>query len=189
MCIWKCCVFVEKHEQKGRSHNKFKGANEEFRSCSSARRNHFQRWQGPDQGGTTDHPRGLRRKVLTSCEKTPYLDRGDDDLKMTQIKGAKSKMPRWAAGRKTSPNRPRKGLGWPARSDRPKDFLWRFSPPFDLVAPRSFNSSLLRLPPHPIILPTPSTRKPPPQGRELESSSEGSTPAEGRKQEDSKPMA
>jgi hypothetical protein len=47
---------------------------------------------GKDQGGTTDHPRGLRRKVWTSYEKTPYLDPGDDDLKMTQIKGGKSKM-------------------------------------------------------------------------------------------------
>ena len=47
---------------------------------------------GKDQGATTDHPRGLRRKDQTSCEKTPYLDRGDDDLKMTQIKGAKCKM-------------------------------------------------------------------------------------------------
>jgi hypothetical protein len=45
-----------------------------------------------DQGGTIDHPRELRHKVRTSYEKTPYLDRGDDDLKMTQIKGAKSKM-------------------------------------------------------------------------------------------------
>jgi hypothetical protein len=49
---------------------------------------------GKDKGTMTDHPRGLRRKVRTSCEKTSYLDRGDDDLKMTQIKGAKSKMPR-----------------------------------------------------------------------------------------------
>jgi hypothetical protein len=49
---------------------------------------------GKDQGGTTDHPRGLRRKVRASYEKTRYLDRGDDDLKMTQIKGEKSKMPR-----------------------------------------------------------------------------------------------
>ena len=49
---------------------------------------------GKDQGATTDHPRGLRRKVWTSYEKTPYLDRGDDDLKMTQMKGAKCKMPR-----------------------------------------------------------------------------------------------
>jgi hypothetical protein len=49
---------------------------------------------GKDQGGTMDHPRGLRRKVRTSYEKTPYLDRGHDNLKMTQIKGAKSKMPR-----------------------------------------------------------------------------------------------
>jgi hypothetical protein len=38
---------------------------------------------GKDQGGTMDHPRGLRRKVRTSYEKTRYLDRGDDDLKMT----------------------------------------------------------------------------------------------------------
>jgi hypothetical protein len=47
-----------------------------------------------DQGGMTDHPRGQRCKVRTSYEKTPYLDRGDDDLKLTQIKGEKSKMPR-----------------------------------------------------------------------------------------------
>jgi hypothetical protein len=47
---------------------------------------------GKDQGGTMDHPRGLRRKVQTSYKKTPYIDHGDDDLKMTQIKGAKSKM-------------------------------------------------------------------------------------------------
>jgi hypothetical protein len=47
---------------------------------------------GKDQGGMTDHPRGLGSEVPTSYEKTPYLDRGDDDLKMTQIKGAKSKM-------------------------------------------------------------------------------------------------
>jgi hypothetical protein len=44
---------------------------------------------GKDQGGTMDHPRGLRGKVRTSCEKTPYLDRGDDDLKITEIKGGK----------------------------------------------------------------------------------------------------
>jgi hypothetical protein len=54
MCIWKYYVFVGKHGQKGRSHNKFKGENEEFRSCSSARRNHFK--GGKDQGGMTDHP-------------------------------------------------------------------------------------------------------------------------------------
>jgi hypothetical protein len=48
---------------------------------------------GKDKGAMTDHPQGLRRKVRTSCEKTPYLDRGDDDFKMTKIKGEKSKMP------------------------------------------------------------------------------------------------
>jgi hypothetical protein len=48
---------------------------------------------GKDQGGTTNHSRRLRRKVQTSYKKTLYLDRGDDDLKMTQIKEEKSKMP------------------------------------------------------------------------------------------------
>jgi hypothetical protein len=49
---------------------------------------------GKDQDAMTDHPLELRRKVQTSCDKTPYLDREDDDLKMTQMKGVKSKMPR-----------------------------------------------------------------------------------------------
>jgi hypothetical protein len=49
---------------------------------------------GKDQGAMTDHPRGLRRKDRISCEKTPYLDRGDDEAKMTQLKGFKSKMSR-----------------------------------------------------------------------------------------------
>jgi hypothetical protein len=47
---------------------------------------------GKDQGAMTDHPKELRHTVRTSCEKTPYLDRKVDDLKMKQIKGAKSKM-------------------------------------------------------------------------------------------------
>jgi hypothetical protein len=34
---------------------------------------------GKDQGALADHPRALRRKDQTSCEKTPYLDRGYDD--------------------------------------------------------------------------------------------------------------
>jgi hypothetical protein len=49
---------------------------------------------GKDQGAMTDHHRGLRRNLWTSCEKTPYLDRGDDDLKMRQMKGDKCKMSR-----------------------------------------------------------------------------------------------
>jgi hypothetical protein len=49
---------------------------------------------GKDQGGMTDHLRGLRRKVRTSYKKTPYLHPGDHNLKMTQINGEKSKMPR-----------------------------------------------------------------------------------------------
>jgi hypothetical protein len=42
---------------------------------------------GKDQGDMTYHPRGLRRKDLTSCEKTLYLDCGDDNAKITQMKG------------------------------------------------------------------------------------------------------
>jgi hypothetical protein len=134
----------------------------------------------------TDHRWGLRRKVRTLCEKTPYIHHGDDDLKMTQIKGAKSKMPRLAAGRKMGPNRPRKGLSRPACSDQARDFLWWFGPPFDIAPSWSICSFLVRRPPHPIILPAPFTRKLPPQdeGESLMSSSQGSTPAEGRKQEE-----
>jgi hypothetical protein len=144
------------------------------------------------QGSMMDHPRGLRRKVWTSCEKTPNLDRWDDHLKMTQIKGEKSKMPRWVAGRKIGPNRPRKGLGRRARSDRPRGFLTWFGLPFDLAPSRSICSSLVWRPTHPIILPTPFTRKPSLQdeGESWMTSSQGSTPAEGSKQEeDSKPLA
>jgi hypothetical protein len=63
---------------------------------------------GKDQGGTTDHPRGLRRKVRTSHEKTPYLDHRDDDLKMTQIKGESPKCqdePRGGRWARTGPER------------------------------------------------------------------------------------
>jgi hypothetical protein len=84
----------------------------------------------------------------------PYLDRGDDDLKMTQMKGAKCKMWRWAAGRKTGPNRAKNRLGRPAWLDRPRPFLPWFTVPFDLAPPRSINSSLLQRPLHTIILPT-----------------------------------
>jgi hypothetical protein len=54
-----------------------------------------------DQGATTEHPRGLRRKDQTSYKKTPYLDCGNDDAKMIQLKGFKSKMmrgPTWRKG-------------------------------------------------------------------------------------------
>jgi hypothetical protein len=63
---------------------------------------------GKDQGGMTDHPRGLRCKVQTSYEKIPYLDCGDDDLKMTQIKGKSPKCqdePRGERWDRTGPER------------------------------------------------------------------------------------
>jgi hypothetical protein len=138
---------------------------------------------GKDQGTTMNHPQGLRRKVQTSCEKTPYLDRGDDELKMTQMK---SKMPRWATGRNTGPNRAENILGRPAWSDQPRAFLLGFAVPFDPATPRYISSSLLRRLLHPIILLMTFTRKPPPQdeGESWMGSLQGSTPVEGMKQEE-----
>jgi hypothetical protein len=39
-------------------------------------------------------PEDRDEKTRSSCIKIPQLDRGDDDLKMTQMKGAKCKMSR-----------------------------------------------------------------------------------------------
>jgi hypothetical protein len=45
-----------------------------------------------DQGATTDHPEDLYVKFRLHARRPPiYLDRGDDDLKMTQIKGLSPK--------------------------------------------------------------------------------------------------
>jgi hypothetical protein len=89
-------------------------------------------------------------------------------------------------GRNTGPNWPRKGLGRsPVRIGGPfgpvRDALCLF------IASAAVGCHIEQ-----IILPTPFTKKPPPQdeGESWMSSSQGSTPAEGRKQEeDSKPLA
>jgi hypothetical protein len=65
-------------------------------------------------------------------------------------------------------------------------------PPFALCVYLFIASAAVGRHIDPIILPTSFTRKPPPQdeGESLMSSSQGSTPVEGRKQEeDSKPLA
>jgi hypothetical protein len=95
-------------------------------------------------------------------------------------------------GRKTGPNRPRKGLGRPACSDWPRVFLSQVSTPFALGVRLFIASAAIGRHIEQIILLTPFTRKPPPQdeGESWMSSSQGSLPAEGRKQEeDSKPLA
>jgi hypothetical protein len=95
-------------------------------------------------------------------------------------------------GRKMGPNRPRKGLGRPACSDRPRGLLARFGAPFALVVRLFITSAAVGHHIEKIILPTPFTRKLSPQdeGESWMSSSQGSTPAEGRKQEeDSKPLS
>jgi hypothetical protein len=94
-------------------------------------------------------------------------------------------------GRKPGPNRAEMGLGRPAWIDRPSPLRARFGAPF---CPRCSSIYCLFLRHHieQIILPTPFTRKPPPQdeGESWMSSSQWSTPTEGRLQEeDSKPLA
>jgi hypothetical protein len=95
-------------------------------------------------------------------------------------------------GRKMGPNRPKKGLGRSACSDRPRGFLARFGAPIALGVRLFIASTAVGRHIEQIILPTPFTRKPSPQdeGESWMSSSQGSTPTEGRKQEeDSKPLA
>jgi hypothetical protein len=84
------------------------------------------------------------------------------------------------------------GLGRPAWADRPSLLRARFDAPFCPRCLSIYFSTAVGRHIEQIILPTPFTRKPPPQdeGESWMSSSQGSTPAEGRKQEeDSKPLA
>jgi hypothetical protein len=86
-------------------------------------------------------------------------------------------------GRNTGPNRPRNGLGRPACSDRPRGLLARFAMSFALGVRLFIASAAVGRHIEQIILPTPFTRKLPPQdeGESWMSSSQGSTPTEGRK--------
>jgi hypothetical protein len=85
---------------------------------------------GKGQGATMKHPRGPRHKDWISYEKTPYLNSGDDKAKKTQIMGQKSKMTRWATGRKGWQNEAKVGAGRSAQAGRPTPFWHRFDPPF-----------------------------------------------------------
>jgi hypothetical protein len=95
-------------------------------------------------------------------------------------------------GRKPGPNQPETGLGRPAWADRPSPLRARFGAPFPLCVRLFIASASVRRHIEQIILPTPFTRKSPPQdeGDSGMSSSQRSTLVEGRKQEeDSKPLA
>jgi hypothetical protein len=90
------------------------------------------------------------------------------------------------------PNRAEMGLGRPAWAHRPSPLWARFGAPFALGVCLFIASATVARHIEQIILPTPFTRKPPPQdeGESWMSSSQGSMPAKGRKQEgDSKPLA
>jgi hypothetical protein len=95
-------------------------------------------------------------------------------------------------GRKPGPNQAETGLGRLAWADRPSPLRARFGAPFALGVHPFIASSSVHRHIEQIILPTPFTRKPTPQdeGESWMSPSQGSTPAERRKQEeDSKPLA
>jgi hypothetical protein len=95
-------------------------------------------------------------------------------------------------GRKPGPNQVEMGLGGPAWDDRPSPLQARFGAPFALCVRLFTASSSVCRHIDPIILLTSFTRKLPPQdeGESWMGTSQGSTPAEGRKQEeDSKPLA
>jgi hypothetical protein len=64
MCIWKCCVFAGKHGQTGGVTTCSK---EQMRSSIRVQVQGKITYKGEkDQGATTDHPRGPRRKDRTS---------------------------------------------------------------------------------------------------------------------------
>jgi hypothetical protein len=95
-------------------------------------------------------------------------------------------------GRKPGPNRAEMGLGRPAWADRPSPLWAWFGTPFALGVRLFIASAFVGRHIEQIILPTPFTRKLPPgdEGESWMSLSQGSTPVEGRKQEeDSKPLA
>jgi hypothetical protein len=74
-------------------------------------------------------------------------------------KGSREKQP----GRKLGPNWAELGLGWPAWADRPSPLRARFDVPFALGVCLFIASAAVGCHIEQIILPTPFTRKPPPQ--------------------------
>jgi hypothetical protein len=63
MCIWKYCVLQENMEKRDGVTTSSK---KQMRSSIHVRvQGEITSKGGKDQGGTTDHPRGLRRKVRT----------------------------------------------------------------------------------------------------------------------------
>jgi hypothetical protein len=89
-------------------------------------------------------------------------------------------------GRKPGSNRAEMVLGRPTWADGPSQLRARFDAPFALGVRLFIASSSVRRHIEQIILPMPFTRKPPLQdeGESWMSSSQGSMPAEGRKQEE-----
>jgi hypothetical protein len=74
-------------------------------------------------------------------------------------KGSREKQP----GRKQGPNQAEMGLGRPAGADQPSPLRARFDVPFALGVRLFIASAAVGRHIEQIILPTPFTRKPPPQ--------------------------
>jgi hypothetical protein len=136
--------------------------------------------------------RDSTRKWRSLDSKDSSLNREGNNVKGPHAshtnKGSREKQP----GRKPRSNRDEMGLGRPAWADRPSALRARFGTPFSLGVCLFIASFSVCRHIEQINLPTPFTRKPPPQdeGESWMSSSQGSTPVEGRKQEeDSKPLA
>jgi hypothetical protein len=106
---------------------------------------------GKEKGAIMDHPWGLRRNDRTSCKKTSYLHCGDDDAKMTQLKGIKSKMTRGPTRRNGRPNQAELGPGQSVHPIHvsvrsPISWTWRCFNPMSVWAPpfRGDNAMYLR---------------------------------------------
>jgi hypothetical protein len=152
------------------------------------------------------NPNDLRTKVSTSKSSGTQLENGEAWIARIQVLTMKETTSKAhmrvhtnkesrenQSGRKPGPKRAWASRPGPAGLGR----LAQPTPgpvrrPFALGVHLFIASSSVRRHIKQIILPTPSTRKPPPQdeGESWMSSSQGSTPTEGRKQEeDSKPLS
>jgi hypothetical protein len=148
MCIWK--VFL--HENMDKRDGVTSSSKEQMRSSIRVQvQGEITSKGGKDQGAMTDHPQGLRRKVWTSCEKTPILITGIMTSKWHKWRGLSQKCQDEPCGERWVWTGPEK-----AQADvlvgLSQSFFVPVRLPFDLGAPRSINSSCLRRPPDPSIL-------------------------------------
>jgi hypothetical protein len=128
MCIGKCYVFAGKQGHKGRSHNKFKGANEESRSCS--KHGEVTTKGGKDRTVTKEHPWGLKCKRPNFMWKEHPSWTWGWHHQNDAIDGGKVQNVKRTHGSKEATEPGRMGLGRSAQADRTSPFSRRFGSPF-----------------------------------------------------------